>query len=342
MHSRIVASIPRAGESGAFLYDRFGRRLDYVRLSVTDRCNLRCRYCMPPEGIRTVDRAEVLSWEEMYRICLLLSDLGARKIRITGGEPLVRSGAVEFISRLAELPGRPERTLTTNATLLEEHVDDLASAGIDRINVSLDSLRRERYLSLAGRDLLHAALRGIEAAASRGLSLKLNAVIMAGVNEDEIGDFVSLTADREITVRFIEAMPFDGRGGTPDELLDGDSILERVRKRFDVESDPDSGSSVEELYQVPGFAGKVGIIRGYTRSFCGDCSRLRVNAIGRLRTCLYADPSLDLRALLRGGFESDEISRLIGRAVWLRHPDGRRAEAAAEGRNACSMSRIGG
>ena len=334
----------RACDSGAFLSDRFGRRIDYLRLSVTDRCNLRCSYCMPTEGVPWVDRSEVLSWEEMLRLCKILSESGVRKIRLTGGEPLVRPGVVSFLARLRGLPGPPELLLTTNATLLERHLDELSDAGITRINVSLDSLQRDRFRSLTGHDLFDAAWRGIEAADARGFVLKLNVVVIAGVNEGEIPDFVELTAERHWTVRFIEAMPFDGRGGNPSDLLDGDSILGRVRKRFSIERAVHDRTAVEELYRVPGFTGRVGLIRGHTRSFCSSCSRLRVNAVGQMRTCLYAEPSLDLRALLRQGAAPEDIQRRIAETVRGRHWDGWDAQAAAEARTiaACSMSRIGG
>ncbi len=338
----ISASPHSAGDSGATLYDRFGRRLDYLRLSVTDRCNLRCRYCMPVEGVPCVSRAEVLSWEEMYRLCRITAECGVRKIRVTGGEPLVRSGVAPFLRRLRDLPGRPEIALTTNATLLEENLAELADAGIMRINVSLDSLRRDRFRFMTRRDLFTEAWRGIERCLDHGFELKLNVVVLAGVNDDEIADFVSLTADRDLTVRFIEAMPFDGLGGVLGEILDGDSILERIRGGFTVEPHPERNSGVDETYRVPGFAGLVGIIRGYTRAFCGSCSRLRINAVGQLRTCLYAEPSLDLRALLRGGASSEEIRLRIAEAVLLRHWDGWEAQSAAERSRTCSMSRIGG
>lgn len=328
--------------SPTLLRDRFGRRIDYARLSVTDRCNLRCSYCMPREGVQLLDRREILSWEEMFRLCCLLTESGVRKIRLTGGEPLVRPGAVEFLERLTDLPGHPELALTTNATLLAKHLDRIAEIGISRINMSLDSLRRDRFARLAGRDLFDDAWRGVESAAARGFEIKLNVVIIAGVNEVEITDFVELTAERDWTVRFIEAMPFDGLGGNARDLLDGASILSRIRDRFPVERAIPDGRAVEELYRVPGFAGRIGLIRGHTRSFCGDCSRLRIDAVGRLRTCLYAEPSLDLRALLRGGATSEEIQRLIAEAVCERHVDGWAAQAAAEGRDASSMSRIGG
>ncbi len=337
---------PTTGGSGSLLYDRFGRRLDYLRLSVTDRCNLRCSYCMPNEGVRWVSRSEVLSWEEMHRLCALLTECGVRKIRITGGEPLVRLGVVSFIEGLRGLPGPPTLLLTTNAVLLDKYVDRLFDAGINRINISLDSLRRDTFRRLTGRDQFEAARRGLEAAAARGFALKLNVVVIAGVNDCEISDFVSLAVERDLTVRFIEAMPFGGLRRNREAMLSGEAILGRIRERFSLERVIDDRAAVEELHRMPGSAGRVGIIRSHTRSFCLRCSRLRINALGRLRTCLYAEPSLDLRAALRSGAADEEIKRLVMEAVRERHWDGLTAQATSESRGRASgprsMSRIGG
>jgi cyclic pyranopterin phosphate synthase len=297
---------------------------------------------MPKEGVAWVRRDEVLSWEEMFSLCSVLADCGVRKIRVTGGEPFVRSGLLPFLSKLRLLPGHPEIALTTNATLLEENLDRLLDAGIDRLNISLDTLRPDRFRALAGQDLFEDAWRGVEAAFSRGLAVKLNVVVLAGFNEDEIGDFVRLTRDRDITARFIEAMSFADRGGKAEDVVDGDTILDHIRETAPVERLVHDRAAVEELYRAPGFAGRVGVIRGHTRTFCGNCSRLRINAVGQLRTCLYARPSLDLRAPLRSGAAPEEIRRLIGRAVLGRHADGWAAQASREGKECRLMSRIGG
>jgi cyclic pyranopterin phosphate synthase len=337
---------PGAGDPGALLHDRFGRRLDYLRLSVTDRCNLRCSYCMPSEGVAWVRRSEILSWEEMHRLCRILAECGVRKIRITGGEPLVRLGVVSFIESLRGLPGRPKLLLTTNAVLLERYVDRLFDAGVNRVNISLDSLRRDTFRRLTGRDQLDAAWRGLEAAAARGFALKLNAVIVPGVNDSEIPDFVGLTEKRNLTVRFIEAMPFGTFSAGVAPVLSGDAILDRVRERFSIQPVGHDGAAVEELYRVPGFAGRLGIIRSHARSFCRRCSRLRISAVGLLRTCLYAEPALDLRTALRSGAGAEDIARLVAEAVRERHRDGLAAQATCGSREARgtgrSMSRIGG
>jgi cyclic pyranopterin phosphate synthase len=344
--SSIGVPSPTAGDADALLHDRFGRRLDYLRLSVTDRCNLRCSYCMPREGVAWVRRSEILSWEELHRLCLLLARRGVRKIRITGGEPLVRLGVVGFIEALRSLPGPPKLLLTTNAILLEKYVGRLFDAGVNRVNVSLDSLRPDTYSRLTGRGHLETAWRGIESAAARGFVLKLNTVIVPGVNDAEIADFVELTQRRDITVRFIEAMPFGTFSVGRRAVMSGDAILGRVRERFSIEPVDRDGAAVEELYRVPGFAGRLGIIRSHTRSFCRRCSRLRISAVGLLRTCLYAAPALDLRAALRSGAGDEEIADAVALAVRDRHADGLAAQATCESRGGSDgwriMSRIGG
>lgn len=332
----------RAGGRGAFLYDRFGRRVDYLRLSVTDRCNLRCSYCMPKNGVPWVRREDVLTWEELFSLSWMLAESGVRKIRVTGGEPLARSGVTSFLSRLRLLPGSPEIALTTNATLLEEHLARIVEAGISRVNVSLDTLRADKFRRLTGRDLFDRAWRAVGVAHGRGLAIKLNVVVLAGVNDDEILDFVSLTKDRDITVRFIEAMRFADLSGGPRSVVDGETILDRIREKEAIEKTAAVTDAVEELYQIPGSPGRVGVIRGHTRTFCNNCSRLRINALGKLRTCLYAQPSLDLRALLRSGAKRQEIRRLIHNAVRGRHLDGWEAQASLDGEGRGIMSRIGG
>lgn len=336
--------VPRArdGGSGSFLLDRFGRRLDYLRLSVTDRCNLRCSYCMPKEGVPWVKRSEVLSWEELYHLSEILTGGGVRKIRVTGGEPFVRAGLVPFLSRLRGLPGPPEIVLTTNATLLEGFLGALEEIGLTRINVSLDSLRSDRFRRLTGQDLFSDAWRGIELAMARGFALKLNVVVLDGLNDDEILDFALLSENRDLTVRFIEAMPFAEVACGAGAPMDGDAILNRIRGSLHLERAVQNPGAVEELYHVPSFTGRIGIIRGHSRAFCNKCSRLRINAQGQLRTCLYAEPSLDLRALLRSGAAPEEIRDRIGNAIRKRHFDGWAAQASVENRLPRSMSRIGG
>ena len=333
------------------LCDNHGRRLDYLRLAVTDRCNLRCRYCMPEAGLPLDDHASVLSWEEMLRLCAVLARLGVRKLRVTGGEPLVRKGVIDFLKALGRLPERPEVLLTTNGTRLAAQLEDLHDAGLRRLNVSLDSLRRERYQSIARRDRLEDVLAALAAADAAGFALKINVVVLPGWNDDEIVDFVALTRERRWIVRFIEPMPFGGDPEFADQhltRLSGDEILTTIRERYPLEAVSNVPTAVDRLFQVPGFAGQVGVIYGMSRSFCGSCSRLRVSAQGQLRTCLYAAPSLDLRGMLRAGASDEQITTAIIGAARQRHRDGFAAEAEqralatqhSDGREC--MARIGG
>ena len=321
--------------------DPHGRRLDYLRLAVTDRCNLRCRYCMPAAGIPLTDRDAVLGWEELERLVALLVSLGVRKVRVTGGEPLVRRGVSEFLSRLARLPVPPERLLTTNGLLLAEHLDALQTAGVRRVNVSLDSLRPGTFRRLARRDGCRRVVAAVDRALAAGLTVKVNVVVVPGVNDGELSDFVGFIRRRPVTVRFIEPMPFDGGFGDRLPALDGDAIVARLRRHADLE--PDGHQGVADLYRVPGCAGRLGVIRGHSRTFCGDCSRLRLDARGRLRTCLYGDVAAELGAALRAGADDSTLADLVRQAVAGRHPHGRAAEAARRRRHhRASMAGIGG
>lgn len=324
------------------LLDDRERRLDYLRLSTTDLCNLRCRYCLPAEGLPLANRSHLLSWEEMLRLCDTFVGLGVRKIRLTGGEPLARRGLIEFLERLAELPGGPELLLTTNGTLLAPHLERLWACGVRRLNISLDSLQDDCYRRITRRDGLARVLAAIHRADALGFGLKINTVLLAGINDRELEDFVALTRDHAWTVRFIEPMPFDGRGGEPSRLISGEEILGRLLRRHDLTAATGNHRSVDELYSLSDHQGRVGIIRGYSRTFCARCSRLRVSAQGQLRTCLYGQPVLDLRALLRDGVEDRDIRNAIAGAVRSRHADGHAAQASWSQGNLRSMSRIGG
>lgn len=323
------------------LRDPQGRRLDTLRLAITDRCNLRCRYCMPEDGIRLVDHHDVLSFEEMHRLAAILCDLGVQRIRVTGGEPLVRRGSVSFLRDLAGLPTRPEILLTTNGVLLRERLDDVRRAGVRRINLSLDSLDCGTFQRITRRDALDDVLPLIDEIPAAGLGLKINVVVQPGVNDAEIPDFARLTRDRDLVVRFIEPMPFDGNGGEKLSPFDGDRIAARLAEAGAFERSPDR-AGVADMYAVDGWRGAVGVIRGSTRTFCGACSRLRIDARGGLRTCLYGAAEVDLRGLIRGGAADDVVAAAIRNAVGRRHVDGHAAERARDGERCDSMSSIGG
>jgi GTP 3',8-cyclase len=327
---------------GTALIDGQGRRLDYLRLSVTDRCNLRCRYCMPAEGIERLPHHDILSWEEMHRLCALLTGCGIRKIRVTGGEPLVRKGVVDFLAGLRELPNRPEIVLTTNGVLLLENLAQLQAAGVRRINLSLDSLQPEVYADLARRNHLDDVLKSMHAVLDAGLQLKINVVVVAGCNDRELLDFAALTRDLDLELRFIEAMPFAGEDARPWTPFGGDEILARLNQELELTAAGTSSSGNAVLYSAAGHRGRIGVINGFQRNFCGTCNRLRVDATGGLRTCLYGPTMVDLRALLRDGTRDEEIVSTVRQAVTVREIDGHDAAAIKNKPSQDSMSSIGG
>lgn len=322
------------------LVDPQGRTLDYLRLAVTDRCNLRCRYCMPEEGVERVGHGDVLRFEELLRLTALLVRHGVRKVRVTGGEPLVRRGVVEFLADLAALPGPPEVLLTTNGVLLGDCLDAVRDAGVRRINLSLDSLDRRTFERIARRDALGAVLPLLDAIPAAGLGLKVNMVVVPGVNEGEIPAFAALARERDLTVRFIEPMPFAGVASAPFVPYPGDRILAVARTRHELIPVAGADHGVADLYTVPGWAGRVGVIRGHDRTFCRACSRLRIDARGGLRTCLYGAPTADLRGLVRSGADDELILSAVRAATALRFEDGHAAERHRDGGE--SMASIGG
>ncbi len=286
------------------MQDNFGRKIEYLRLSVTDRCNLRCRYCMPEDGIPEVPHAEILSYEELLRVAAAALRLGVRKIRVTGGEPLVRRGIVDFIRQLAALPGAPEVTLTTNGLRLSGMAADLKAAGLSRVNVSLDTLRAERFSAITRREGLPQVLAALEAADQAGLTpLKINTVPIRGVNEDEIVDFARLTLERPWQVRFIEFMPVSGGLDYPPESrFPAAAILEALADLGPLQPIPRQGpAGPARLFRYAEARGTIGIIPAVSGHFCGDCNRLRLTADGRLRPCLFSVEEIDLKSVLRQG-----------------------------------------
>jgi cyclic pyranopterin phosphate synthase len=327
------------------LTDPLNRQINYLRISVTDRCNLRCVYCMPPEGVPPLVHADILSYEEIFRIAEISVGLGIRKIRLTGGEPLVRRGLVPLVARLARLTGLADLSLTTNGTLLGEHAGPLRDAGLRRINVSLDTLRPERYRAITRHGELQQALDGISAAAAAGiLPIKINTVTLREFNADEAPDFARLTLAHPYEIRFIEFMPVgEHNGWQRDRLVPGDEILQTLGAQFDLESLPPEGAAAGpgRLYRIRGASGRIGFINPMTDHFCHLCNRLRLTPNGRLRTCLFDDGEVDLRARLRAGAGDAELAETI-RAAILRKP-ARHPFHDGHGRKCTSvMSRIGG
>jgi len=323
--------------SDASLIDPQGRCLNYLRLAVTDRCNLRCRYCMPAEGVASVGHDGVLRHEEMIRLAGLLCAHGVERIRVTGGEPLVRRGVVDLIGKLGALPTNPEVLLTTNGLILSEYLPDLMAAGLRRINLSLDSLDPVNWERITRRGGHARVLRAMDEIMAAGLGLKINVVVLPGVNDHELADFVALTRDRRMTVRFIEAMGFDG-SGQPVATISGDEIVRRLGEVYDLLPQTRQPSAVADLYAIAGHVGQVGVICGHSRTFCSDCSRLRIDSQGSLRTCLYGIPAVDLKAMLRRGATDADVLAAIRGAVGRRFPNGQAAAAI----RLDSMANIGG
>jgi cyclic pyranopterin phosphate synthase len=307
------------------LTDGFGRVHRDLRISVTDRCNLRCTYCMPAEGMNWLPRHDVLSFEEIERIArVLVERYGFTSIRLTGGEPTVRAHLPVLVERLSALG--TDLALTTNGTTLGLIAHDLAAAGLKRINVSLDSLRADRVIELTRRDCLAQVLDGIDAAIDAGLApVKVNAVLVRGVNDDEVVDFATFGRERGVNVRFIEFMPLDASGEwTYDKVVSRDEIVAAIDAVYPLELDgtDHDGPEPAEVFRYRDGGGDVGIIASVTNAFCSTCDRVRLTADGQLRSCLFALDEFDLRALLRAGADDDAVAAAIERCVaakWAGH-----------------------
>jgi len=326
------------------LTDTFGRQLNYLRLSVTDRCNLRCRYCMPEAGVSAMGHGDILSYEELLRLSRVACGLGVRKIRITGGEPLVRRGIVEFIARLAELTPRPEIALTTNGTRLAELAAPLRQAGLGRINVSLDTLRPERFAAITRRSGLEQVLAGLEQAEKVGLGpVKINMVPIAGVNADEIVAFARLTLERPWYVRFIEFMPVSGDlDYRPEQRVTIDQILQQLGSVAPLQEEPRRGpAGPARLFRYPGAPGGLGVIPAVTSHFCSECNRLRVTADGRIRPCLFSETEIDLKVALRSGIDDRQLAGLFLEAAGAK-PERHYLDADPNGTGLRRMQEIGG
>lgn len=289
------------------LIDRFGRRHSYLRISVTDRCNLRCIYCMPAEGIPVKKKNELLSYEEIYRISKVFVRLGVEKIRITGGEPLVRHELEVLIASLAGLPGLKQLAMTSNAVLLAQKAQLLKSAGLQSINISLDSLREDRFREITLRDDFKKVIAGIDAAEAVGFNpIKLNVVIMKGRNDDEVLDFVNYIKDRDMNVRFIEYMPFKDNHWDADAVYSFKEMRASIEKQFELLPLPGQPSDVAKDFQISEHRGTVSFISSMTDSFCSACNRLRMTADGSIKSCLFYDAEIKLTERLRSASCTDE------------------------------------
>lgn len=299
--------------------DGFGRVHRSLRVSVTDRCNLRCRYCMPAEGMPWLGRDDLLTDDELVRVVSLFARLGVTELRVTGGEPLVRPGLPGLVGRMSAVEGIREVAMTTNGVLLADVVDDLVAAGLDRINVSIDSLDPERFRAITRRDDLHRALAGLEAC-ERHPSLrpiKVNAVALRGVSEPDVLPLAALARRRPYVVRFIEVMPLDApRGWTRDSVLSGEELREMIGARWPLlPMAPERVSATGTRWRFADGAGELQFISSVTEPFCASCDRLRLTADGQLRTCLFAAWETDLRGPLRGGASDDALAEIVAGAV---------------------------
>lgn len=296
-----VEPTPVQGES----HDQFGRKIEYLRISVTDRCNFRCQYCMPLEGLPWLPKAEILRYEEIAEVVRQLAPMGLRRLRITGGEPTIRPQLGTLVRMLREIPGIEDIALSTNGVKLPTMAAELADAGLDRVNISADSLRPDRVVKIARRDLHFDLVASAKAAQAAGLGpIKINVVVMRGINDDEIADFAALTRDNPWHVRFIELMPVgELRELTFDHVVPTDEVLARVRAvgALQPDSGPARGNGPAVYYRYPDAAGTVGVITPMTHTYCERCNRVRLTADGRLRTCLFGDHEVVLRDAIRNG-----------------------------------------
>lgn len=329
----------------AALFDNHGRKLNYLRMAVTDRCNLRCFYCMPEEGIRYLPKKDLLTNAEILRLVGIAARFGISKIRLTGGEPFVRPDVMPLIRGLVEIPGIRDVHLTTNGVLTAAHIGELSRLNIAGINLSLDTLNRSRFRAITHRDEFDNVMRTLNALFESSIPVKINAVVMDGKNIEDIVPLVELGRHNAVDIRFIEEMPFNGEGSHYSRLeWTHVRILEHIREHYpSMIKVHDPEASTSSGYQVPGFAGKLGIIPAFSRTFCGTCNRIRVTAQGTLKTCLYDAGVLDIRALLRATSDDGFVAEKLLSAFQARPKDGFEAEAARRSNPVSeSMSTIGG
>lgn len=326
------------------LVDSFGRRINYLRLAVTDRCNLRCQYCMPANGIDIVERKELLTYKEMYRITRVLSELGVDKVRLTGGEPFVRKDFMRFLEMLDYNDLLNEINITTNGALIRKHIDRISQFKVKSINLSLDSLNKENFAKITRRDVFEEVYETLQELLASDLKIKLNMVVQSGVNTHEIVDFVKLAEKNKLSVRFIEEMPFNGVGQKKvEEHWNFNRIYQEIDTAFeDIVKLDDGISSTSKNYTISGYKGSFGIIPAFTRTICYDCNRIRITATGLFKNCLFDDGVFNVRDFLREGASDEDLKELFIETIAKKPKDGFVAEALREGNVSESMSTIGG
>ncbi|MCK8816087.1 GTP 3',8-cyclase MoaA [Natroniella sulfidigena] len=324
------------------LIDQLGRKIDYLRISITDRCNLRCQYCMPEGGVNQIKHQEILRYEELIKVVRVAARLGVKKIRLTGGDPLVRKGVVDFVRMLKEIEGIEEVSLTTNGILLEEKGEALVEAGLDRVNISLDTLQRDKFREITRVGEFEQVWRGIEEALRLELApIKINTVLMRGVNDDEIFDFIDLTREYPLHVRFIEFMPMGGKKLEQEEKYMSIENLKRKIKGKEqlLPSQFATGNGPAYYYQVREGLGTVGFISPISNHFCSSCNRIRLTATGWLRPCLCSDDEINLKELIRNNSSEEKLAARFMEAIGYK-PD--QHQLGQEDNLAKHMSQIGG
>lgn len=326
------------------MIDGYGRTIDYVRISVTDRCNLRCVYCMPEEGVSSISHEEILRFGEIERICRILAENGIQKIKLTGGEPLVRRRLPDLAAALKQIPGIKSLTLTTNGVLLEEMYDALADAGVDSVTISLDTLDASVYQQLTRRDEIEAVRRGLRTAIQKGrMQIKINCVPVLGIEKQKLLEVAELAKNHNVHVRFIEMMPIGM--GTQFAFVKEETLRKTLEEAFgtftpcgDV-----AGNGPCHYFAVPDFKGRIGFISAVSHKFCSECNRIRLTSEGFLKTCLQYDNGVELKPILRGGGTDEDLRRAIGQAL-VEKPKGHSFEKKTEftDREHRGMSQIGG
>ena len=331
----------------ASLIDSYNRDLNYLRIAVTDRCNFRCQYCMPNEGIKFLKRSRLMSYEELLRLSRIVVDMGVNKIRLTGGEPFVRKDLIYFLKELSKICSNIH--ITSNGSHLIKHIPELEKIGLRSLNLSLDSLQRERFTEITRRDhLFETVTKARKALVKSSIDLKINMVVQKGVNEDEIPDFINLALNDDIEIRFIEEMPFNGSSlfntGEKRSYFNYKDIVNTIESHFSkLKIQPSTSPSSGMEYKLDGFKGRIVVIPAYSRLLCGDCNRLRLTPVGGLRTCLYSNKEFNLKDLMRSGATNHEIKEAISQKIKMKAKDGNEAEAHTTTSDyKVSMAKIGG
>jgi molybdenum cofactor biosynthesis protein A len=323
------------------IIDKHGRLMNYLRVAITDRCNLRCTYCMPKENMHFLPKSEVLTYEELLRLISIFADLGINKVRFTGGEPFFRKDFIDLLEYTSMLKGIDNVNITTNGVLTYPYLEKLRNIDDLKLNISLDTLVREKFQRITKRDVFDTVIKTIHKSIDIGIKTKINVVVQDGINDNEIIDFVDYFKNKPISLRFIEQMPFNEVADFK-SVWTSEKIANLISSKYGLIQQPFQKNRTTIDYKIDSGDFTIGIIAGFTRNFCGTCNRIRLTSDGRIKTCLYADPGLDVRALLRTGVSDNEIKEYLTTTIHDRYKDGTEAEKHRKGILFESMSKIGG